>query len=252
MSILNYFSKDGSLKSNSFFYKNLALFFARNPTVLAEIQNQMSIPCHNCNELNNLVDFVFSNYKNNNNVMYFDHKRPSEKDIICCFSRCKDSLLMWAHYADNHKGGVIEFELPCDYADGWHEVNYSDKIPNIDDNAILFGDYSNVLDFLNLNYYTKANWWQYEQEVRFLFITSGGKLNQLLPENKLEQIKKDNFALVPFSPNVVKGIYLGVNSNIEKDEDFLSNQIAQFSTVPIYKARLKKDCYGLDFEQISI
>lgn len=62
MSILNYFSKDGSLKSNSFFYKNLALFFARNPTVLEEIENQMKIPCHNCNELNDLVEFLFTNY----------------------------------------------------------------------------------------------------------------------------------------------------------------------------------------------
>ena len=31
---------------------------------------------------------------------------------IACFSESDDSLLMWAHYADNHRGMCVEYELP--------------------------------------------------------------------------------------------------------------------------------------------
>ena len=30
---------------------------------------------------------------------------------LCCFSAINDSLLMWTHYADNHKGYCIEYDL---------------------------------------------------------------------------------------------------------------------------------------------
>ena len=30
---------------------------------------------------------------------------------IACFSESKDSPTMWAHYADNHKGFVLEYDF---------------------------------------------------------------------------------------------------------------------------------------------
>ncbi|TOC13300.1 hypothetical protein CGJ90_24575, partial [Vibrio parahaemolyticus] len=36
---------------------------------------------------------------------------------ICSLSKTFENILMWSHYADNHKGFVVEFETPTNFAE---------------------------------------------------------------------------------------------------------------------------------------
>jgi hypothetical protein len=61
---------------------------------------------------------------------------------ICSLSKKPDNILMWSHYADNHRGFVVEFtiqhhdpyethlESVCQKLIGW-EVEYSEEMPVI-------------------------------------------------------------------------------------------------------------------------
>lgn len=39
------------------------------------------------------------------------HQRLSEYVHVFCMTENRDSLLMWAHYAEHHKGAILGFEL---------------------------------------------------------------------------------------------------------------------------------------------
>ena len=99
-----------------------------------------------------------------------------EKLRITCFSKRNDSILMWSHYGDSHRGVCFEFE---DDRDIFKDVIYQDERPYFDFKTIvariLMADYKNVeckLDedkykdiFLN-PFFIKQNDWNYEHELR--------------------------------------------------------------------------------------
>lgn len=74
---------------------------------------------------------------------------------ITCFSECNDSLLMWAHYADNLRGVCLCFDTEKDpsFFSNAHKVNYS-KYRTDSGNFEC--------------YFTKALDWSYEQEWRIV------------------------------------------------------------------------------------
>lgn len=90
---------------------------------------------------------------------------------ICCLTKDPLNLLMWAHYAENHKGFVVEFDIPIESHDKPereveffellipHEVNYNQKKPivNFDDS---------LEKKLEKQFLTKGKGWEYEQEER--------------------------------------------------------------------------------------
>jgi hypothetical protein len=55
---------------------------------------------------------------------------------ICCFSEDSSSILMWSHYADHHRGFVIEYETGS-YSDearsSLFPVDYRGQLPSTDD-----------------------------------------------------------------------------------------------------------------------
>ncbi len=85
---------------------------------------------------------------------------------ICCFSKNYKNTTMWSHYADNHKGICLIFDLL--------KAN-----PFVDLNLVTQGpvDYKN---YTSINYLkskingiiklflTKSEFWQYEEEYRFI------------------------------------------------------------------------------------
>jgi hypothetical protein len=97
-----------------------------------------------------------------------------------CFSRSPVVVPMWAHYAENHRGFVIEFDeskvsefFP---GSGFGDVDYQDA-PNGAINGLLLQAwmtkkprYVYLLHraVFSAAYYTKATCWAYEQERRML------------------------------------------------------------------------------------
>ena len=97
---------------------------------------------------------------------------------LYCMSRNNDSILMWSHYAQDHRGYCLEFEA-TNYTPVFgasQEVQYGADFP--------------VVDFFNtpkekqvdLVFLTKFNGWSYEKEWRILDHESGPGIHEYPPE----------------------------------------------------------------------
>lgn len=103
----------------------------------------------------------------------------------CSFSERNDSILMWSHYADNHKGFCVEYDLSTipsthQFRSTLFPVIYShnlyDSTPLIVDWIEQSRDGWNPF-FPLLSFIHKAEDWSYEKEWRLLFVTSSPKPN---------------------------------------------------------------------------
>lgn len=83
---------------------------------------------------------------------------------ICCFSKLYDSILMWSHYADYHKGICLKFDVTKDpsFFLTLLPVTYSQLLPHYN-NHFCNGE-EPVLQILQ----TKFADWSYEQEIRIV------------------------------------------------------------------------------------
>ena len=100
------------------------------------------------------------------------------KHSACCFCDRVDSTLLWSHYAANHTGVCLEFEveefsngrdifnLPCGSVLPFGRVNYSRLRPTILLNTKTSSDVP--YELIDLSAMTKSLDWQYEGEWRFL------------------------------------------------------------------------------------
>lgn len=91
---------------------------------------------------------------------------------ICCLSKVADSILMWSHYANHHKGVVVEFDTFQDKYTELHDVEktllgypivYQGQMPKISARNGQDG-FSAVQSTI----LTKSLSWKYENEVRVL------------------------------------------------------------------------------------
>lgn len=83
---------------------------------------------------------------------------------ILCLSRTNDSLLMWAHYANQYAGAVVEFDGTHEFFDGQIDVEYQELRPRRDVHAYS----SQAEPFPVAELCTKSEQWKYEQEVRII------------------------------------------------------------------------------------
>ncbi|MBH0040929.1 MULTISPECIES: DUF2971 domain-containing protein [unclassified Pseudoalteromonas] len=83
-----------------------------------------------------------------------------KKFRIVCFSRDKDSPLMWSHYADGARGCVVEFQLLENQI--FHKVSYLKK-PSITEKHISMDKAAEILLY-------KEKPWKYEAESRCLIV----------------------------------------------------------------------------------
>lgn len=132
------------------------------------------------------------------------------KTAVTCFSKSALILPMWAHYADEHKGCVLEFEITyeeaVDAATSFlqqkrykdldlltpYEVTYSDKRPkSYDKNGSTNSQSLSAL-------FTKSNQWEYEQEVRC--------------------VKNSQSGIYKFPRHQLKKVIFGLNMN-DKDKN---------------------------------
>lgn len=114
------------------------------------------------------------------NKMHEDLVKDSSKKIsssfkLCSFSERNDSMLMWSHYADYHKGFCLEYDLENikygDYRTRFlYPVIYSDKMFDATEhlmNGVETETFNNL--YLTKAALVKASDWHYEKEWRLVF-----------------------------------------------------------------------------------
>jgi Protein of unknown function (DUF2971) len=140
---------------------------------------------------------------------------------ICCFSEIRDSLLMWSHYSDGHRGFCLEFEAEANniFFGRALKVEYKRelKIPNI----------LQVRNFVDSTLLTKAEEWRYEQEWRIIEHEKGSG-SQKFPERLLT------------------GIILGCLMPKDSKEKIIQLAGERSTRPKIYQATLKKNEYALE------
>jgi len=179
---------------------------------------------------------IDSNYlvEKNYDKQFYDEWSYRMHSTTCasCFSEVYDSILMWSHYAENHEGFCIEYNL---YDVLWNHmvypVLYSDKILN----PLWFSgkDDTNWDKKLLL---TKSNKWKYEREWRIII---SPLVNELI-EGKGMQIQMPK----------PKAIYMGCK--IERNMK-LKNALIEYTSsnnIKLFKLKMDRCFYKLIRERI--
>lgn len=101
---------------------------------------------------------------------------------VTCFTNRPCNMLMWAHYADSHKGICMKFDILKDNTDFFNltfKVDYTTKFPKI--NFV-----KDVNEAGKIIMTTKSEYWNYENEIRT--IKSEGDKNYPFDKNSLVEI----------------------------------------------------------------
>lgn len=161
---------------------------------------------------------------------------------ICSLTPIPDSLLMWAHYADNHKGFCVGLdmqvisasrELSAQHGDNFtiHKVVYSEEMPRIDFfEAMMSIDKSeDLISILT----TKSKDWEYEEEYRII------------------DWRSTNEAISVSEPGLAK-IILGWRIDTENRNRILAAVNAMHRPIPVYQAYPEDYKFSLRIVPISI
>ena len=157
---------------------------------------------------------------------------------VLCLTKKPDSLLMWAHYANNHNGFAIQFDESHEFfaptsCDGQvlelTEVEYSAQRP--------------VLSYSSINsphiYYRKSPEWSYEDEWRIIKPLSASSTTLSHPEYPR--------FLFELPPAAVKGVVIGLSvPHSARVELFELLAQPHWKHVTIFQTALNKNDYKLD------
>ena len=146
---------------------------------------------------------------------------------ISCFSETQDNILMWSHYAENHKGICVGYHTNNQLFEKSKMIFYFDKLPNL--NVYSVFDETNFSDCFKL-YCIKNTLWSYEKEWR-LFHTNS---------NTAYRIEKE----------WLKSIYIGCKTSIDNEKEILSFAKFYPSKINVFKFRKSPSAFSLDAEKI--
>lgn len=170
-------------------------------------------------------------------------KKQLSETGICSFSKARKNQLMWAHYADEHKGVCIGFKEQLIRPEGSMiypiDVTYQDNYPFKEiierfhhfEHQPGMNNIQNIAgDILYSVLGTKYTSWSYERERRLVFVSSKA---------------------VEFSPQAVNSIAFGLRTT-ERDKATLKNIVSgcEWSHVKWFQAVKSKSKYALEFEII--
>ena len=167
-----------------------------------------------------------------------------ETALISCFSKRNNSILMWSHYANSHKGVCLEYERP-DSID-FKDVIYQQERPYIKMYKAV--SHAIALDILGKKetedeitthlketldpFFVKSTDWSYEEEVRCLY--SKTKLN-----DKIEYDGKRYILNIGYPT----AIYIGCKTTGDELDHLY--RLAENRGVPVYFMKESEDTFDV-------
>lgn len=150
--------------------------------------------------------------------------------FVCSLTSSSHDILMWSHYASNHKGFVVEYNLnelkkiPNSQMETFSKVTYSDDIP-------LRNFFSSNADAEIVNaIYHKASCWKYENEIRSVIYGSS--------QNPYKDLKLEN--------NCISGVILGSHFMKERNGKIPNFLKSWKEENKLYYMQLLSDKYELE------
>lgn len=150
---------------------------------------------------------------------------------ICCFSEKRDNILMWAHYAKQHTGFCLEFNVDNDFftlSTRAIKVEYDAIWPEL--NVMRLDSYPE--GEVGKKLLIKANNWEYEQEWRIVDNEKGPGI-QNFPEDALS------------------GVIIGCRISQENKDNVFRWCRMRKHPPTLYEAKEKQKEFGLDIIRID-
>ena len=139
----------------------------------------------------------------------FEKSKISKNYGLLCFSVDKYNPVQWAHYADNHKGVCLGFDIP---EMSLRKVKYvSERLAR---DTLKKSDYSEKL------LTTKFNHWSYEQERRLIIKLDRHSL-------KINRLQFEGFA----NDMALKEVYIGCRASLQFSDITSSYQSGDKSVI---------------------
>lgn len=164
------------------------------------------------------------------------------------------NTLMWAHYANYHRGFCVVYNIPSSVTrPDTHEKSYTTMTDIKYIPSLPFGNQFNVKEA----FFTKSNRWEYEHEVRLLYYkaddTSEHPVISLKDNPRI--IHTDGtpeYSLGSKEPQFpIKALYIGLRCSDDNQSKIL-DIMSSYPNVPVYKIKVSDtDIYSLDCELIS-
>ncbi len=160
---------------------------------------------------------------------------------IFCLSSESKNLLLWAHYANSHRGFCIEFdkEKLIRYINEenrntlygqksllqFEQVIYSKTFPLI--NPETFSEPDKFTQPL----ITKSIDWKYEEEFRIIYLKGANRHYEI-------------------DDSIISGVYLGLKASADTEKHIKQCLEKRKSKIPLFKAKMKQKEYALEFVKI--
>ncbi len=158
-----------------------------------------------------------------------------------------NNLLMWAHYANSHKGFIVEFDSNNYF---FNQTNESKEFYGKLKKVLYTQDRPLIQSFDEIEkeegkffnaFLTKSKEWEYEEEYRML-----------LPLNEASQTIRDEIFLYKFPKQAISSIYLGANmtdANKSRIVELIKN--AENRHIKIFETKVASKTFELEFTQIQ-
>lgn len=171
---------------------------------------------------------------------------------VLSLSRCRDNILMWSHYADNHSGFVVGFDSSNSFfdpvngktIDGLRPVIYSTERAVAPENGFQFSDEAERREANQSLFFTKSADWAYEQEMRILSDPSSAD-RRIVRENQTD------ICLLSFARDAVKEIVIGARLPTESLERFVELWQKTYSHAELYLASLNPTSFTVDVKPVT-
>jgi hypothetical protein len=163
---------------------------------------------------------------------------------VLSLSRTNDSLLMWAHYSDSHRGYAIGVDEKHPFFSRKDNTGEPTKIQNViyTSRRVLVDPRSP--DFAQRMLCYKSLEWAYEEEVR-VFTTFSRDFSDF------EKHKVDQIHLFALPRDCIKEIYIGANASPETRAAILATVDRRKLDVKVFEAYVADDRYALNFREVS-
>ncbi len=164
---------------------------------------------------------------------------------LLCFTETNTNILMWSHYADLHRGVVLEFKCVPEIDSAWgaaQPVRYSREMPKFMSDEEFAKSMSgqgepSVEETMDRVLFTKASDWSYEKEWR---IVGGRSESSTLYED------------IPFATSEFAAVYFGCQTS-DTDRVQISALIAEkYPLARIFSSKKNEQKFSLDFREVPI
>ncbi len=185
---------------------------------------------------------VLANMENNYRDAIADIR---EHTGVFCLSAAQDTLPMWSHYADEHRGIVLHYRTNHRY---FQRFNTLRKIEYRNTRPIFTLNPSSdewPKEYLETMVFTKHESWAYEKEFRIQVPIGRQHVIQL--------IEKASFLLngqeLTLNQDIVSGVTLGIRLAEDAKTALLEFKEKEFPSLQVFRAK-NNGRYGIEFQPV--